>query len=222
MIDNSILKAKAFIRQMNMLCGPMRLDAFIHSREDFLDLLLSKSVTDINRYLKLYFVRTLGSCQAIRCINPSSLYIVFENRRVGCFLGSDFLSPQIRIPTLHQLHEEFNWIRKSKEKPPTPFAFDYLDDLFQERVNNSVCIIENLQTILQNGVTPWDYVIRSQEGCEIQRVLLNRLKYVLLEIRDDISTLKDLKAPHFIQEGCCRDLERVKIISKRLSKTTHS
>lgn len=221
MIDPAIQKADRFIQQMNALFGRIRLNDFISNGDDFFDLLLSKNLSDINKYIRQLSARMFGSCRSVRSLNPKTLYVVFCDGRNDCLLGSEFLSPDIKIPTFHQLHEEYKWYQRTGYSPKIACNCTTVDRLLEERISYSLKLIGFLQRMLEHGLSPWEYVFLSEEGRNIQEGLLREVKQKISKAREDIVTLKKLQAPIFIQEEYAKDLEKYKIINRCLSKTTH-
>lgn len=221
MINPAIQKADRFIQQMNALFGRIKLDNFISNSDDFFDLLLSKDIEDVNKYIRQLSARTLGSCRSVRCINARTLYVVFCDGTSDSLLGSEFLSPEIKIPTFHQLHEEHRWYKKTGFKPRIAQEYETLDRLVEARISYVLKLIGFLQRMLEHGISPWEYVFLSVEGQRIQGELLKDVKQKIVKVREDIATLKKLHAPLFMQEEYRKDLEKYKIIAGCLSKTTH-
>lgn len=222
MINRSIYLANIFIQRMNFLFRTIQWQEHIHSRDDFVDFLLSTNINEMNKYIWSHFVRTIGSCHSLNSVDQDCLYVVFFEGKTDYLLGNEFVSPLLGIPTFHQLHAEYKWFKGLQRKPPIPYVYDSLDALVRARIDYALDWVAYLQNVLQQGITPWEYVFRSNEGPEIQENLLQDAKCKLSKVRKDIRELKDTGAPVFMQEEYRVDMEKTRTIVRCLSKVTHT
>lgn len=215
-MDSDTAKFRRFIREMN---NNTQLVNHINNEEDYLELLLSKSVDEVNNSLRILLSKTLDQFKSSNNIKHDNLYVVFYPKRAGqiqYILGYDILSPRIEIPTVSQFKKAYQWYRiMNLEKDE---LYQSVDDFVKARILQSLEALRYLQNISSCEISPWEFIFLSSEGERTHLDLIKSAHQDFLEIRITMQFLKKHNAPHFMQEESRLNLQRLGVAIKCLTK----
>lgn len=218
--NNTRKKVRRFLQEMDetaKLKSPI-----ISNEEDFLELLLSRNIDEINRSLSLIMIKIISSCQSLCRIKNNDVYIVFYPKGSGelqYMLGADIISPQIEIPTVNQFHEAYHWY-KMMSSVGTKF-YKSIDDLVRLRVDQSLKALRYLEDISKCEISPWEYIFLTNDGKEIHLELIRSAQKDFSEIRESLKFLNENNAPFFLQEEDKQNLQKIGVIIRQLTKNVN-
>ncbi len=202
--------------------------AFVNARnprirfneETQVQLLLSKSVDEINVHLCEIFVQTSERFPFLEHVKENQLYVVyspsFEPEGFQCFLGGDITSPCFSLDTVDQLTGSCEWHNKHSTFE-SKFCVN-LDLWAEYNLRICLCKLETYKTLLSLGLRRWQDVFL-EESRQLQRSLLDHQFFLLKGLRVEISELKRRKAPEFMIDAAGQNVERIKKTIHRLGQT---